>query len=192
MHILGYDWPRLHAALNDLPAALLFVTVLFDLGAWITKRQSLAAAALWTLWAGVVGGWAAVVAGLQAEEVIDHGPAIHEIMEVHERQALVTMSMFTVVLVYKLFRRGQLKAVEEVALRVLSVLGFAGIIYTGSMGGKLALEHAAGVPTTTMQAEIEDRAKGHHHHPSTADSTDHQDHDEDSAGHHHDDGDHDH
>ena len=29
--MLGYDWPRLHAALNDLPAALLLVAVLFDL-----------------------------------------------------------------------------------------------------------------------------------------------------------------
>src|SRR5216684_828124 len=54
--MLGYDWPRFHAAVNDLPAALLFVTVLFDLGAWVTKRESLKAAALWTLWAGVIGG----------------------------------------------------------------------------------------------------------------------------------------
>ena len=29
--MFGYDWPRLHAALNDLPAALLLVAVLFDL-----------------------------------------------------------------------------------------------------------------------------------------------------------------
>src|SRR2546429_1774559 len=54
--MLGYDWPRFHAAVNDLPAALLFVTVLFDLGAWLTKRESLKAAALWTLWAGAIGG----------------------------------------------------------------------------------------------------------------------------------------
>jgi hypothetical protein len=36
--MFGYDWPHLHAALNDLPAALLFVTVLFETAAWITKR----------------------------------------------------------------------------------------------------------------------------------------------------------
>ena len=98
MNILGFGWPRLHAALNHLPVALLLVTVLFDTGAWITKRESLRAAALWTLWAGVIGWWAAVVAGLQAEEVIDHGNAIHDIMEPHETLALiVTMGVFTVV-----------------------------------------------------------------------------------------------
>src|SRR5213596_1528359 len=53
IRMLGYDWPRFHAAVNDLPAALLFVTVLFDLGAWVTKRDSLKSAAVWTLWAGV-------------------------------------------------------------------------------------------------------------------------------------------
>ncbi len=44
--MLGYDWPRFHAAVNDLPAALLFVTVLFDIAAWLTKRDSLKSAAL--------------------------------------------------------------------------------------------------------------------------------------------------
>src|SRR2546428_8152274 len=56
VRMLGYDWPRFHAAVNDLPAALLFTTVLFDVAAGVTKRASLQAAALWTLWAGVVGG----------------------------------------------------------------------------------------------------------------------------------------
>ena len=98
--MFGYDWPRFHAAVNDLPAALLFVTVLFEIGGWLTKRASLKAAALWTLWAGVVGGWVAVLAGLKAEDVIEHGEAIHELMEQHERQALITMGIFTVVLVW--------------------------------------------------------------------------------------------
>ena len=30
--MLGYDWPRLHAALNDLPTALLLTALLFDAG----------------------------------------------------------------------------------------------------------------------------------------------------------------
>src|SRR5438128_10194202 len=56
IRMFGYDWPRFHAAVNDLPAALLLVTVLFDIGAWLTKRESLKAAALRTLWVGAIGG----------------------------------------------------------------------------------------------------------------------------------------
>src|SRR2546422_5088368 len=75
IRMLGYDWPRFHAAVNDLPAALLFTTVLFDVAAGLTKRASLQAAALWTLWAGVVGGGVALLAGLQAEKGNQHREA---------------------------------------------------------------------------------------------------------------------
>ena len=188
MYLFGYDWPSLHAALNDFPAALLFVTVLFDLAAWKTKRASLDAAALWTLWAGVVGGWAAAVAGLQAEDVIEHGEGIHRLMEQHETQALVTMSVFTVVLVYKLWRRSNLRPVEQIALRALSVFGFIGILWTGMIGGDLAFEHAAGVPSATLDLEIKERAQSHHHHHG--DAADSADHDGDHHDGDHHDGDH--
>jgi len=163
--MFGYDWPRFHAAVNDLPAALLFTTVLFDVAAGLTKRTSLQAAALWTLWAGVIGGWVAVLAGLQAEDVIEHGAAIHDLMETHETLALTTMSIFTAVLAWKLFRRARLSGAEELGLRALSLAGFAGIIWTAALGGKLVFEHAAGIHTTTLQAEIENREEGHQHEP---------------------------
>ena len=169
--MFGFDWPRFHAAVNDLPAALLFVTVLFDIAAWVTKRGSLKSAALWTLWAGVIGGWVAVLAGLQAEHVIEHGEAIHELMEQHERQALVTMGFFTVVLLWKLYRRFDVPRVEELVLRGLSVLGFIGLLYTAAAGGKLVFEHAAGVPAATMKAELENREAGHYHEAGEADES---------------------
>lgn len=167
--MFGYDWPRFHAAVNDLPAALLFVTVLFDLGGWLTKRESLKAAALWTLWAGVIGGWIAVIAGLQAEEAIEHGEAIHDLMETHETLALTTMGIFTAVLAWKLFRRAKLTSGEEMGLRLLSVAGLVTVIWTGVLGGKLVFEHAAGIPNAMMKTEIENREAGHHHHPGEAD-----------------------
>jgi uncharacterized membrane protein len=163
MHIFGFDMPRLHAVLNDLPAALLTVAVLFDFAAWGWKRESLRWAALWTLWAGVIGGWAAAIAGLLAADEIEHGDAIHELMKVHRTLALVTMSVFTVILGVKLVRRFALTRAEEAILRVLSVVGFALLLWTGDVGGDMVFEHAAGIPAATMQAEIKDRAAGHHH-----------------------------
>ncbi|HZI21769.1 MAG TPA: DUF2231 domain-containing protein [Gemmatimonadales bacterium] len=173
--MFGYDWPRFHAAVNDLPAALLFVTVLFDVASWLTKRESLKAAALWTLWAGVIGGWLAVLAGEQAEDVIEHGEAIHELMETHETLALTTMGIFTVVLAWKLFRRNRLTSAEEGGLRLLSVAGLVTVVWTGAIGGKMMFEHAAGVPTATMKAEIENRAAGHHHEAGEAEEHEHAD-----------------
>ena len=170
--ILGYDWPRLHAALNDLPAALLTVGVLFDLAAWAFKRESLKWAAIWTLWTGVVGGWLAVFAGLQAEDVIEHGEGIHELMEKHETLGLATMILFTVLLAWRLWRRFRTSAAEEWVLRGLSIVGLVLVTWTGVIGGKMAFEHAAGVPMRTMQLEMMDRRAGHQHEPGEhADST---------------------
>src|SRR5256886_15529892 len=82
--MFGYDWPRFHAAVNDLPAALLFVTVLFDIGAWLTKRESLKAAALWTLWAGVIGGGVAGNARPPTGDGIEQGGAGPQLVGEHE------------------------------------------------------------------------------------------------------------
>src|SRR5256714_10379488 len=160
--MFGYDWPRFHGAVTDLPAALLLVTVLFDLGAWLTKRESLKAAALWTLWAGVIGGWVAVIAGLQAEDVIQHGEAIHELMETHETLALTTMSIFTVVLAWKLFRRARLTPPEELGLRLLGVAGLVTVVWTGAIGGGLGADGPAGVPSQ-MGEEVGDERGGVEH-----------------------------
>ncbi len=171
--MFGYDWPRFHAAVNDLPSALLLVTVLFDLGAWLSKRDSLKSAAVWTLWAGVIGGWIAVLAGLQAEDAIEHGEAIHELMETHETLALTTMGIFTAVLAWKLFRRSKLTGAEEAGLRVLSVAGLVTVVWTGVLGGKLMFEHAAGIPNAAMQTEMENRQAGHHHEAGEAEEQQH-------------------
>lgn len=172
--MLGYDAPRWHAVLNDLPAALLVVAVFFDLAANTGKRESLRWAGIWTLWAGVIGGWAAVVAGELAKGSLDHGEAIHEIMVQHERQGLVTMGIFTVVLVWKMYRRFALPVAEEWVMRVLSIIGVVGVIYTGAAGGKLMFEHAAGVPTKTLEAEVRNREAGHEHQPGEAEDHDHE------------------
>jgi uncharacterized membrane protein len=165
-----YDAPRWHAVLNDLPAALLTVAVLFDLAAAASKRESLIWAGIWTLWAGVIGGWAAVIAGKLAEASIDHGEAIHAIMESHERIALMTMSLFTIVLIWKMVRRFQLPAQELALTRALSVVGIVGLFWTGILGGRMMFHHAAGIPTKTLEAEIRNREAGHAH-DGDADST---------------------
>jgi len=161
--MFGYNWPRFHAAINDFPAALLVATVLFEFAAVIWKRESLKWAGVWTLWLGVIGGWIAVLAGEQASDVIEHGEAIHDLMETHETLALTTMGIFTVVLAWKLFRRARLTPPEEAGLRLLSVAGLVTVVWTGAIGGKMMFEHAAGVPTKTMEAEIQNRAAGHEH-----------------------------
>jgi uncharacterized membrane protein len=161
--MLGYGWPRLHAALNDLPAALLIGAVVFDLLAAATRRETLRIASFWTLMLGTLGAVAAVVSGLQAEGHIAHGEAVHQLMKTHERLALISAGLFGVLALWRIVRERRMGSAER-ALALALGLGGAGVLTaTGVYGGKLVFEHAAGVPTDVLKDEIGQRAAGHHH-----------------------------
>ena len=171
--MLGYDWPRLHAMLNDLPAALLVTAVIFDLIALATRRAGFRQAGFFVLLAGALGAAVAVLSGLQAEDKIAHGEAVHEIMETHETLALTTLGIFAVVALWRIFRERRMGGTER-ALVVLLSVGGAGVLFaTGLYGGKLVFEHAAGIPSEVLTEELHERSEGHHHHGGEAEEDEH-------------------
>lgn len=161
--MLGYDWPRLHAALNDLPVALLLVAVLLDLLAVVTKRQSFRQMGVWTMLVGTIGGAVAVLSGLQAEEHISHGEAVHRVMETHEQLGLITLGVFGVLTLWRIVRERRMGATERALSLILSIGGVGALVATGVYGGKLVFEHAAGIPTEVLQRELQERTKDHQH-----------------------------
>ena len=167
-HMLGYDWPRLHAALNDLPTALLFTAVLFDLVALAAKRPGFRQVSFWTLVVGAVGGAAAVISGLQAEEHIAHGEAVHRVMETHEQLAFITLGVFGVLALWRIFRERRMGGLERLLALILSVGGVGILFATANYGGRLVFEHAAAIPSTVLQAELHERTEGHEHQGSEA------------------------
>jgi uncharacterized membrane protein len=162
--MFGYDWPRLHAALNDLPVALLLTAVLFDLVAVVTKRVSFRQVGVWTMWVGAVGGAVAVLSGLQAEEHIAHGEAVHRVMETHEQLGLITLGVFGVLTLWRIVRERRMGSGERTLSLVLSIAGVGFLVATGVYGGKLVFDHAAGIPTEVLQRELQERSEDNHHH----------------------------
>jgi uncharacterized membrane protein len=171
--MFGYDWPRLHAALNDLPAALLLVAVSFDILAAVTKRASFRTVGFWTTIVGAAGGILAVLSGLQAEEHIAHGEAVHEVMETHEKLAFVTLGVFAVVALWRILRETKMAAGERNLSLLLSLVGLGFLLTTASYGGRLVFNHAAGIPTTVLEGEIHERQEGHHHHGAEGEEAEH-------------------
>jgi 3-hydroxybutyryl-CoA dehydrogenase len=160
--VLGYDAPRLHAAINDLPPALLPLAVLFDLLGIFLKRESLRAAAFWTLLFGVLGTGAAIVAGLFAEDAVQHSDQAHAIMETHETLAFIVLGIFGVLAIWRIVRRGVWNEREQPFALTAGVIGVAILLYTASLGGKLMFDHALGIPTARLGAIATERT-GHHH-----------------------------
>lgn len=160
---LGYDAPRLHAALNDLPPALLPLSVLFDLLGIFFKRDSLKAAAFWTLVFGVLGTGAAIVAGLFAEDAVAHSDQAHAIMETHKTLAFIVLGIFGVLAIWRIMRRGVWSEKEQPVALTAGVIGVAILLYASALGGKLVFDHGLGIPTARLPAIVTERAAGHHH-----------------------------
>lgn len=163
--LFGYDAPRLHAVINDFPPALLVVGVLFEVAYLLTKRESLRSASYWSLVIGAVTTAAALFSGLRAEDAIEHGQAIHEIMKAHERFAWITLAIFSVVAAWRVRREATMGRGERWAAVLVGTVGLAFVVATGREGGELVFDHAAGMSTEAMEAEIKNRAGGHEHAP---------------------------
>jgi uncharacterized membrane protein len=160
--LFGYDAPRIHAALNDLPPALLPLSVIFDLlGIWL-KRESLKAAAFWTLVFGVLGSGAAIISGLVAEDAVQHSEQAHAIMETHETLAFIVLGIFGILAIWRILRRGVWREKEQPVALTAGVIGIAILVYTAVLGGKLVFDHALGIPSSRLEAIAAER-QGHEH-----------------------------
>ena len=175
--MFGYDWPRLHAALNDLPTALLVTAALFELLALTTRKESFRQVSFWTLMVGALGGVAAVLSGLQAEENIAHGDAVHRVMETHELLAFVTLGTFGVLAAWRLWRERRMGTAERAVALAATLAGAGVLIATSVYGGRLVFDHAAGIPTEVLTTETRERSRDHEHAPGQGHAEDGHTHD---------------
>lgn len=154
-----------HAALNDLPPALLLASVIFDWLGTATKRDSLKAAGFWALVAGVVGAAFAVTTGLRAEGTIEHGETVHRVMEQHETWAIAVSVAFGLLAAWRIWRKGTLGPQERPTYLFAATVGALGIVYVAHLGGTIVFRHAGGVPTAALQEALTERTAAHEHAP---------------------------
>jgi len=154
-----------HAALNDLPPALLLASVIFDWLGTATKRDTLKAAGFWALVAGVLGAALAVATGLRAEGTIEHGETVHRVMERHETWAIAVSVVFALLAAWRIWRKGVLGPQERPAYLFAATVGALGIVYVAHLGGTVVFRHAGGVPTAALQEALRERGAQHEHAP---------------------------
>lgn len=161
--MFGYDWPRTHALLTAFPVALLSMAVIFEVLAIVLKKDQLRRTGFALLIVGTLGAGAAVLAGLQAEDAVEHGGAAHELMEHHQQLAYITLGIFAAVTLWRLLREQKMGGGERLAALLLALGGLLSLSYTGHHGGQLVFEHAAGIPDSTLHAIVNARSQGHEH-----------------------------
>jgi uncharacterized membrane protein len=149
----------------------------FELAYLLSRKDGFRQVAFNTLVVGAVMTAAAVISGLRAEDAIEHGDAIHDIMETHERFGYITLGVFAALAIWRLLREKKMALAERWAAAAAGIVGLGFVIATSREGGELVFDHAAGIPTSVLQAEIMNRDAGHsheggeeHEHAASADS----------------------
>ena len=139
---MGHPW---HPVLVHFPIALLFTSVLFDVIANWQKKDTLREGALWLLVLGLAGGVAATITGGWAEEAAEKAGIAESLMETHETLAFVTLGIFGVLLLGRLFLKNQFSAKTFTSYFLIALMGLGTLGVTGYFGGELVYEYGAGV-----------------------------------------------
>lgn len=151
--------PNIHPLIVHFPVALAFAVVIFDLIGIFSRRPSFISAATKLSVFAALGGAAAVITGLIAEESVRHSDAAHELLETHEALGFAFLG---VMVIMAIFRLAVGKRLEERGVWIAVLLGLtaAAVVGTGAyIGGELVYRYHVGIGGAGVE-EAGERAPG--------------------------------
>lgn len=141
-------WPfpmeSAHPLVVHFPIALLLTAVLIDLLAIALKRPAWHRVALWNLVLGTLGAGLAVWSGLRAAEVAKHTFEIHQVMELHQRLGIATLTLGSLIVAWRLVARDQLGPRSRALATLLMAAMVGTLAYGAHLGGRLVYEFGVG------------------------------------------------
>jgi len=134
----------LHPLVVHFPIALLLTALALDALALLLRRPSLHRVALWNLCLGTAGAAVAVLTGLRAAEVARHSFDIHRIMELHRKLGIATVSLGSLLVAWRLWRRDRLTSRSRLLVLLLMLAMGSTLAYGAYLGGRMVYEFGVG------------------------------------------------
>ena len=133
-----------HPLFVHFPIALVLTALGVDLAALLFRRPALHRVALWNLSLGTLGAAAAVLSGLQAEDVAKHTFEIWQVITLHKRLGITTLILGIMISVWRWSKRDQLSARARL-VTMAAMLTMASTLSVGAyLGGRLVYEFGVG------------------------------------------------
>jgi len=89
---------------------------------------------------------------------VEQTPEVHRLLETHEVIGIVLALIYLALAGWRLWRRNRFSVPEQQSYTMTSVVAALALLWTAHLGGTMVFEHAAGIPTRVLEAEIEARA----------------------------------
>lgn len=135
---------NVHPLIIHFPIALLLTSVGLDAAAILLRQSGWHRIALWNLVLGTLGAGAAVLSGLQAEDMAKHSFEIWKIMTLHKRLGFCTFGLAAVSSTARLVMRDQLGVRARGTMLVLALALVTTICWGAYLGGDLVYELGVG------------------------------------------------
>ncbi len=141
--IAGMD--NIHPLLVHFPIAFFTAFFLFDFLGTVAKKEKWRYVASCLLYVGTVAAALTVVAGLFAADSVEHGEAVHEIMERHEHFGISVLSLSLFLSAWRLKRWGLHSKTGNATFLCLS--GFLCVLLSlgADLGGLMVYQHGVAV-----------------------------------------------
>ncbi|MDP0589050.1 MAG: DUF2231 domain-containing protein [Candidatus Endonucleobacter bathymodioli] len=154
--------PNWHPILVHFTIALFTISSLLYLVGMRLKNPNLLIVARWNLWIGALVTIMTIFTGFNAYNSITHDGPLHAAMTNHQKWALVTASLFSMISIWAFIKhRGATKVSPIFVIIILSASVLLAI--TGYKGGEVVYLHGGGV--MRMPIILGGGGHGSHAHP---------------------------
>lgn len=137
--------PNVHPLLVHFPIALYYGFLVADICALIAGSSSLRQAATWMLYFGTAGAGAAVFAGFQAADTVEHSEAAHAVMEQHETYGVLVLALGLLLSLIRWMMRARISRLARTVEMVLALTLVAAMTRGADLGGTLVYGYGAAV-----------------------------------------------
>jgi uncharacterized membrane protein len=151
--------PPMHPALVHLPIAFIVLSVVADIVARITRRDSLRHTGMWALFAAVISGLFTVAAGYWDLSRVQLSSDTQEYVSLHQKIGWTLVVALLVMSIWRWRIRQQARRVitKPYAVAGLLVLGLTS--FQGWFGGEMVYSHGAGVAAAGQGTEPSQKAQ---------------------------------
>jgi uncharacterized membrane protein len=152
----GKSMPPLHPLIVHFPIALIIVAAAFEMIAWFSNKVALHRAALVNLIAATVMAVPVILAGLAAEDAVFTADPAHDVLEIHEALAFISLGILFLLSVWAIigYKRWDDRAPVLFLIGLLIAAGSIGA--TGYFGGELVFKHGVAVSKESLQTATGD------------------------------------
>jgi len=151
--------PPMHPAVVHLPIAFVILSFLADLGAKITRRDSLRTVGFWAIIAALIGGVITIAAGYWDMNRAALSPTSHSFVDFHLKVGWTLAACLIVLTIWRWRIRQQARRVVTNPYLVASLVVFMITLFQGWYGGEMVYSAGAGVAAAGQGTEVAERGQ---------------------------------